>query len=73
MPLKISVGHLAPDGLDNMDIKYLSSDLDAGVYENVIQLTHKKLTKTYTIYGFSQDECDENTENFIKEWFSNLK
>jgi hypothetical protein len=56
-----------------MDIKYLSSDLDAGVYENVIQLTHKKLTKTYTIYGFSQDECDENTENFIKEWFSNLK
>ena len=54
-------------------IERLTSDLDCGVYENVIRLTYKDFQKTYTIYGFCQDECDENTEIFISQWFENLK
>ena len=56
-----------------MDIKYLTADLDAGVYENVIELNNGEIKKKYTIYGFSQDECDKNTKKFIKNWFDNLK
>lgn len=58
---------------ENNMIERLTSDLDCGVYENVIRLTYKDFQKTYTIYGFSQDECDENTEIFINQWFENLK
>jgi len=54
-------------------IERLTSDLDCGVYENVIRLTYKDYTKTYTIYGFSQHDCDKQTERFISNWFDNLK
>ena len=54
-------------------IERLTSDLDCGVYENVVRLTYKHYTKTYTIYGFSQDECDKQTDRFISNWFDNIK
>jgi hypothetical protein len=52
-------------------VKYISSDLDSGVYENVIELTYNKITKQYTIFGFSQEATDTITKDFIKNWFDN--
>jgi hypothetical protein len=52
-------------------VKYISSDLDSGVYENVIELTYNKITKRYTIFGFSQEATDTITKDFIKNWFDN--
>ncbi len=54
-------------------VKYISSDLDSGIYENVIELTFNNIKKRYTFFGFSKEAVDNITKDFIKKWFDNQK
>ena len=49
--------------------KIISFDLIGGIYEYVIRLTYGNFTKIYSIYGFSEYECTNNKNKFIKQWY----
>jgi len=46
-----------------------SFDLINGVYTYVVVLTYGDYVGRYFIYGFSQEQADENKDDFIKAWF----
>ena len=50
-----------------------SFDLTNGVYTYVIVLTYGNNVGRYFIYGFSQEQADENKNTFVEEWFETQK
>lgn len=50
-----------------------SFDLINGVYTYVIVLTYGNYVGRYFIYGFSQEQADENKNTFVEEWFETQK